>query len=210
MLVHFWTGTLSFFWTGTLNFFLNWYPYLAWWVHLLLTTCPPHRPHRRSPVPCRDSCSRNRLVTLEVNIKVLRVLTAVSRAEWCFKNRLSFMSSSKQELINLRSEMKSSLLIEEGALKGVWFSVLYLTFYVPTWTVSALRAHSERTVSARLNGIWWALTIGELWVSTERKRSTNGSEQWTLVNNMWMQDERFIPSASEVIITLRFAGNQEK
>lgn len=72
--------------------------------------------------------------------------------------------------------MKSFLFIEEGVFKGVWFSVLYLIFYVFIWTVSVFRVYFERIVSVRFNGIWWAFTIGELWVSIERKRSVNESK----------------------------------
>lgn len=60
-------------------------------------------------------------MTLKVIIKVLRVLIAVEglNGHGHFKIILCFVFSSKQDLINLMSEMKSSLLIEVGTLKEV-------------------------------------------------------------------------------------------
>lgn len=76
-------------------------------------------------------------------------------------------------------------------------------------------AHGECTLSEQ----WVQVEqIGEhIWTIRERRAQTQGkkaqSERWThgerYVNSMWTRDDRFIRSASGVIVTLCFDDNQE-
>lgn len=119
------------------------------------------------------------------------------------------------------SEMKSSLLIEVGTLKEVWFSVLCLklsTFPLERWvigehTLSKRWAHSEWTVSARWmefgERLWpmnceWAQSANR----AQTKHKVNGEHIITICECKMI--DLFIPSASRVILTLCFVGYQEK
>lgn len=83
-------------------------------------------------------------------------------------------------------------------------------------TPSKRWAHSKQTMRAH-----WTEFGDRLWtVNGEQTQRANGAptqvkcERWThgerYVNSLWTQDDRFIRSASGVILTLYFIDNQEK